>query len=328
MKKRIIIRYLLLFLKILVALAAAVNLVALFVYHYETPSWLRREEEETVLNTPAAIDSELVSPTVDPNGPSAHFSIPVVPVNYSGEADMDTLVLNGVYVQGSDDQPIEDARITYEIFPGESRLKKTIQYTAKLPDGEILTETRTMNLTARYTGPTISLLGVLPALDPDDADVFAGRLSAKNVIRADDGFGNDAAEMVEAVFDGLSDENPDAQMTLKIENQVHDTYELELTVQVENYSGVVLTLTDHRITLTVGDDFDPWMYISYAHDAAGNDITDYVDLASGVDTDYPGEYEVWYWVQDYEGTYSPTKKLFVTVEPAPEETWETETEAP
>ena len=136
------------------------------------------------------------------------------------------------------------------------------------------------------------------------------------------GFGNDAEEMVYAVFDDLSDENPDAGMTLVIENQVHDTYELELTVQVEDYSGVVLTLTHHRITLNVGDDFDPYSYIGYAHDAEGIDLTDNVTVDSGVDTDAAGDYEVWYWVQDNEGTYSPTKKLYVTVEAAPEETGE------
>lgn len=316
--KRAVIRILIQTLKILVALAAAVNLVALFVYRYQIPSWLRRHE------------SAAFEPTVESAGPLAgqtediYLAIPVVPVNYSGEADMDALVMDGVYLTGADGQPVDDADIRYEILPGDSRQSKVIQYTTELDTGETLTEERTMNLTARYTGPTITLLGLLPDIDPADADIYSARLGEKGIIRADDGFGNDVTEQVSAVFDGLSDENPDAEMTLMLENQVHDTYEMHLTVNVDDYTGVVLTLTEYRITLHEGDDFDPDDYIDYAHDTEGNDITDSVVSDSDVDTDYPGEYEVWYWAEDSAGTYSPTKKLYVTVEASPEEAGETE----
>ena len=328
MNKHLIIRIIRTTLKVLVALAAAVNLVALFAYHYKMPSWLPWGQEETAAEVVVKIDPELSPQALDSTEDAVRFSIPVVPVNYSGEADMDALVLDGVYVQGEGEQPIDGIQISYSILPGESRLKKTIQYSATLDSGETLTETRVMNLTSRYTGPTISLQSSLPDIDPDDADVYAGRLGAKGIIHADDGFGNDAAEMVYAVFDDLSDEYPDSGMTLVIENQVHDTYELDLTVQVEDYTGVVVSLTDHRITLSEGDEFDPYDYIAYAHDTEGNDLTDDVTADSNVSTDVPGEYEVWYWAKDSEGTYSPTKKLYVTVEAAPEETEESEENAP
>lgn len=324
MKKHAIIRILATTLKALVALAAAINLVALFVFHYELPSWLRRGQAGAETAAVEETELDLLLPA-DEEG--VHFAIPVVPVNYSGEPDMDALVLDGVYVQGSDDQPVEDARIEYEILPGDSHQKKTIQYTAVLPDGETLTETRVMNLTARYTGPTITLLGPLPAIDPADADVYAGRLGVKGVIRADDGFGNDVTDQVTAAFDDLSDEYPDSGMTLSIENQVHDTYELDLTVEVQDYSGVVLVLNTYHLTLTEGEDFYRYDFVDYAHDAEGNDLTDDVESDSNVDIYTPGEYEIQYWVYDSEDVRSPTKTLSVTVEPEPEEPEETE-EAP
>lgn len=320
--KRAVIRVFTSTLKVLIALAAAINLVALFVFRYQTPSWLRTRESAAF--QPAA---ESTASAAEPAG-DIHLVIPVVPINYSGEADMDTLVMDGVYLMGADGQPVDDAVIRYEILPGESRQSKVIQYTTELDTGETITEERTMNLTARYTGPTITLLGLLPDIDPADADVYAARLGEKGVIRADDGFGNDVTEQVYAVYDGLSDENPDAGMTLILENQVHDTYEMQLTVNVDDYTGVVLTLTEYHITLAEGDAFEPRDYIQYAHDAEGNDLIDSVTVDSDVDTSVPRDYEVWYWAEDSEGTYSPTKKLYVTVEPAPEEAEEAEETAP
>jgi len=328
MKKRVIIRIALTTLKALVALAAVINLVALFVFHYETPSWLRRKQAAPETTT---VEEPVASVPVQNDGSNTgdfSFSIPVVPVNYSGEADMDALVLNNVYVQGTDGQPVETARIEYEILPGGDHQKKLVLYTATLESGEVLTETRTMNLTARYTGPRIALLGPLPDFDPADAETFAGRLSANGIIRADDGFGNDAGELVQAVFDDLSEENPDVVMTLVLENQVHDTYELELGVKVKNFSGVVLKLTDYNITLNVGDEFDPYAYIDYAHDEEGNDLSDDVIFNDYVETDEPGEYHAVYWVWNSDrSAHSPDRYLYVTVEPVPEETAETD-EAP
>ena len=324
MNKHAIIRIIRISLKTLVALAAAFNLVALFVFHYETPSWLRRGQEEEVVETTVKIDPELISPTTAPAGSDISFSIPVVPVNYSGERDMDSLVMDGVYVQGGDDQPIEDARIQYEILPGESRLKKVIEYTATLPDGRTLVETRAMNLTARYTGPVIALLGPIPEIDPAEADVFVGRLGVRGIIRADDGFGNDVTDQLVVSYDGLSDEEPDAVMTLALENQIHDTYDMDLTVHVKDYSGIVLVLTDYNLTLRVGDDFDPYDYIEYAHDVDGTDMMDRIQLSNHVDTDTPGEYYAVYWVWNDDHTaHSPDRYLYVTVEAEPEETEET-----
>ncbi len=307
-------------LRFLIALAAVLNLVALFVFHYELPSWLRQAESPTF--QPAA--------ATEPPAVSEKLSIPVIPVNYSGEAELDELIMGDVYLMGSDRQPVDDAVIRYEILPGESRRKKIIRYTTTLESGETLTEDRDMNLTTRYTGPTITLLGALPDIDPANEDRYLGRLLDKNVFRADDGFGNDMTEQVTIEFSGLSDENPNAEMTLRLENQIHDAYEKTLTVDVYEYTGVVLTLSDYDITLRVGDEFDPRDYIAVAHDTEGYDLTESVVTDGAVDTDQAGEYEIWYWVADDYGVYSPTKKLNVVVEPGPgeEETGESEAEAP
>ena len=317
MKKRSIIRIILTVLKVLVALAAAANLVALFVYRYQIPPWLSGARSVVVQPTSAPVSSVFSEDT-------ARLNIPVVPVNYSGEADMDELVMDGVYLMGTDGQPIDNADIRYEILPGDSSQSKILRYSVTLDSGETVTQDRTMNLTARYTGPTITLLGVLPDIDPAEADDYMAALEEKGILRADDGFGNDAFENVTAVFTGLSDENPDADLTLTLENQVHDTIEMQLNVSVANYTGVVLTLTDYQLTLKQGDAFEPLDYVSYAHDAEGNDLMESVTVDSDVNTEEPGDYEVWYWAMDSEETYSPIKKLYVTVEPAPEDAADTE----
>ena len=312
MKKHEIIRILRILLKTLVALAAAANLVALFVYHYEMPSWLRKERSAPVAEVEPPIESNWPAP-------DEYLSIPLVPVNYSGESDLDGMIMDDVYVVGVDGQPIDDAVITYEILPDEAQ-KKIIRYTSALEDGQVLTADRAMNLTARYTGPTITLLGMPPGIDPGFADSYVSLLGERNIIRADDGFGNDVTDQVLATFVGLSDEEPDAEMTLSLENQVHDTTGMELTVHVKDYNGIVLVLTDYNITLTVGDDFDPLDYVDYAHDEDGDDRADNVRYYNYVDTSTPGDYYVEFWVWNSEGTtYSPSRFLYVTVLPEAEE---------
>jgi hypothetical protein len=301
-----------------VALAAAANLVALFVYHYEMPSWLRRSTSPSIPMADASPAPETQSYNRLETG--EHLAIPLVPVNYSGEADLDGMIMDDVYVVGADGQPIDEAVITYEILPADEAQKKTIRYTAEWGDGQSLTEERVMNLTTRYTGPTITLLGVPPGIDPGFADSYVTLLGDRNIIYADDGFGNDATDQVLATFVGLSDEEPDAEMKLSLENQVHDTTGMELTVHVKDYNGIVLVLTDYNITLTVGDDFDPLDYVDYAHDEDGDDRTDSVRYYNYVDTSTPGDYYVELWVWNSEGTtYSPSRFLYVTVLPETEE---------
>ena len=322
MNKRTVIKIVITALKALVGLAAAANLIALFVFHYTMPSWLQRrrpaEEMSAAINTPAA-ETEIET--------GEYLEIPVVPVNYSGEADMDGMVLSGVYLMGGDGQPIEDVDITYEILPGETAQKKTVLYSVELDSGAVLTKERAMNLTTRYTGPTITLLGILPGIDPAESQEYAALIGETGIIRADDGFGNDITEQVVADFDGLSDESPEAEMTLSLENQIHDTFEMTLNVEVKDYTGVVVVLTRYRMTLEYGGEFSPYDYIAYAHDTEGNDLTEEVTADSDLDVNTPGEYRVLYWVSDSEGTYSPTKTMYVTVEEPPEEEAEAE-EAP
>ena len=333
MNRHVIIRIIVTTLKVLVALAAVGNLVALFVFQYQTPSWLRRgepaaveelEPAEPVSDDGAPEESETVlSVNEGPNG--EHLSIPVIPFNYSGEEELDILALDGVYLLGGDGQQIKGADIQYEILPGESRLEKIVRYSVELESGDVLTVERAMKLTSRYTGPIIALLGNLPGIDPSKADSFVERLGNLGVISADDGFGNDMTYDVVAEFDGLSDEEPDAGMTLHLENQIHDTFDMELTVHVLDYSGIVLVLTDYNITLTEGDDFEPMDYVKYAHDVDGSDMMDRVQLSNHVDPYTPGEYYVCYWVWNDEHTaHSPDRYMYVTVEALPEETEETE----
>ena len=295
-------------LKLLLALAAAANLIALFVYHYELPARFRPNRSEA----PQPTVSVETAPPIEEK-----FMIPVIPLNYSGEADLDEMIMNDVYLLGRDRQPIEDADIRYELLPGESRLKRIIRYSVTLESGQTLTSDRSMQLTARYTGPNISLLGMLPEIDPAEESDYLEQLIQRAVIRADDGFGNDVTDQVSISFEGLSEENPSANLILRVENQIHDTFEKSLLVDVKDYTGVVLTLNTYQITLQTGEHFEPMDYVSEAHDAAGADLKEHIMIDSDLDVRTPGEYEVRFWAEDADGYASPVKTLRVTVEGDP-----------
>ena len=296
-------------LKTLIALAAAANLIALFVFHYETPAFLRRTDAAAA---PAAA-ADIPAGTPTPTPAQAYLSVPVTALSYSGEEDLDAFVLQGVYLIGTDGQPVSGAAITYALTDGDGRLRKTVTYSVTTDDGVTLTADRPMNITARYTGPTITLLGVLPGVEPENAAEYAAILTADGVVRADDGFGGDASDRLQSSVDDLDGASGTVRLTLTLENVLHDSAVLELEADVLDYSGVVVALTDYAVTIPRDSDFDPLDYVAYAHDSDGDDVSWYLHTEGGVDTSEPGDYTVTIWATDAFGTRSPVRTLRVTV---------------
>ena len=296
-------------LKTLIALAAAANLIALFVFHYETPAFLRRTDAAAA---PAAA-ADIPAGTPTPTPAQAYLSVPVTALSYSGEEDLDAFVLQGVYLIGTDGQPVSGAAITYALTDGDGRLRKTVTYSVTTDDGVTLTADRPMTIADRYTGPTITLLGDLPGVEPENAAEYAAILTADGVVRADDGFGGDASDRLQSSVDDLDGASGTVHLTLTLENVLHDSAVLELEADVLDYSGVVVALTDYAVTIPRDSDFDPLDYVAYAHDRDGDDVSWYLHTEGSVDTSEPGDYTVRIWATDAFDTRSPVRTLRVTV---------------
>ena len=79
-------------------------------------------------------------------------------------------------------------------------------------------------------------------------------------------------------------------------------------------SGPVLKLTDKRVTLKVGEEFDYADYIEIAMDRNGTDLREKVRTAGSVDTDTVGRYRVTYMLRSRVDDKAVSRELHVTVE--------------
>lgn len=93
-------------------------------------------------------------------------------------------------------------------------------------------------------------------------------------------------------------------MTVTVSNSFGDTSEAALPVHVINAEGhtMDIRLTSSIVYVGTGDAFDPYSYLAGVADAQGYDVgTANVSAQSGVDTQNPGVYEVYYTVSDGAG---------------------------
>ena len=328
--------------KIIIGVAAAANLIALFVFQYDIPVELKlpalpfghfRETEVTVERTTEAegpaegqdADSadgngDASQPSsgtpAEEDGPSIRIEVPSSPINYNGSGDLD--LMTGVYVLNADGTAATGIDVTTEISEGTSRREKTITYSAKAPGGETITATRNLYLGSRYTGPTINILQALPYCLEGEAEQYAGKLVGDGIVSAENGFNRDITKQVTSKLKSYNAGREEATITLSVVNEFKDTFSTDVSVSM-NATGVILKLTEDHVTLQVGDYFTSYNYLKECHDAEGKDLKERVVREGEVDTSTPGEYTCEVYCTDENGTMSKRQTLVVTVvEPEPD----------
>lgn len=302
-------------LKILLGLAAAANLVALFVYQYDFPdSWPRPFGSGASAEEIAAFPVETEAEDTVSSG--VHIDVPAAPINYNGAGEL--VLMDGVYVINADGTAANEIEVETEISDGSSRREKIVTYTAVTRTGEVLTAERPLYLGSRYTGPSISILANLPFCFEGEAEDYAQLLRDQKVISAEDGFGNDLTGDVVSVLKSYDASKEEAMITLSVVNQFGDEFSMDIAVSM-NATGVILKLTAGHVNLQEGDSFYITDYVKECHDAEGYSLVDRIEQEGDVDTSVPGEYTLTLYCSDWDGVYSKEQTLTVTVEETPPE---------
>lgn len=294
-------------LKTIIGIAAFVNLVALFVFQYKTPSWLggSGDAEDAPFVTEAEEETDGI-----------YLDVPSGPINYSGSGALS--LLDGLYALNADGTVAEGVEIETTISEGTSRREKVVTYTAHTPSGNVLTAERMLYLGNRYTGPSISILGNMPFCYEGEAAEYADLLRENELVSADDGFGNDITDDITTSLKSYDASTEEAVITISAANQFGDVFATDVSVSM-NRTGVVLTLVTDAVTITQGESFDGTDYVKDCFDADGYSLFKSISEDGDVDTDTPGEYVLTLYCRDGDGVYSIERTLTVTVEPAPEE---------
>ncbi|MBQ9064270.1 MAG: DUF5011 domain-containing protein [Blautia sp.] len=299
----------------IIAAAAVINLVLLFVWSYKIPANVQeRIDKIRYGDRQKAVEVSLPGEEVPEPVETiqARLVVPSQAINYSG-GDVD--ILSGVYIEYPDGTRDENTDIEYDIEEGSTRLDKVVHYKAELEDGQVLTGDRTIRINNRYTGPTLTVTGEIPDVTPDDdiRSMVIEQIAYGNVY-AEDGFGNDITSLVRGRFDKSRGDDGEEIYTfiLYITNAIGDTD--EVVVSDEMYgTGVVMRLTTDELTLNVGTPFYYQDYIEACRDAQGNDLHSSLHVEGTVNSYAVGDYELTYYCVDSNGTSSPKRTLKVHI---------------
>ena len=209
-------------------------------------------------------------------------------LSYSGVGDID--FLEGVILEGYAPEELKE-KVFIRIYAGNTLSEKTIQYTAETEAGTVRS-TRALKL-YNYSGPKIKIPKDLPAVTRQLEGKFDNLLLTKSEYAVDDGFGNDVKEHAAITYEADARRSEVVHYTISFENMFGDRDVEKVDVSI---SGVpaYLTITEPEVTLSVGDQFDPSLYIVRAEYADGRDALPDVTYSGKVDLSKAGTYEVMY----------------------------------
>lgn len=290
------------FLKWVCILAAAGNLIFLFLFDYQLPGFLQR-------SAPASEETETFSSEAN-TAASIELEVPTQKLIYDGSETLD--LMDDVSVIDHSGVARQDIDVFVSVKSGSSRKEKIIEYSATDEEGHRVTAERTLSIAGNYSGPLLEVLGDLPDIAEEELSSLAAVLIEDGIVKAEDGFGNDITSSVTASVKSEANGDGECIVTLSITNFLNDTSALDVAVSTQT-SGPVLRLTTNKVTLSVGDSFSFYDYIASAQDEEGNSLFQQISMKGSVDTSTPGEYVLEFYCADYSGNVSPTKTLTVTV---------------
>lgn len=299
--------------RLVIALIAVLNLVAIFIFNYSLPSFFKFKKEpiETPIAATTSQEETEEETTMQETQISAEdagwsFSFASDTMEYDGSDDLD--LMSGVSVIDPNGAESELTIFTH-ITTGNSLSEKIVEYSADTPDGQ-MTASRTLKL-IDYEGPSISIPDTLPKEDINSPEILLAALSSDSDFFAKDGFGNDITQAITVEF-SLPESGNIITCDFSVTNMFNDTVSAQAEMKT-TFSKPMLVLTTTNLTLKRGQDFYPTNYVKTALDVDGSDISTKITTEGIVDSYTVGDYELIYRVTGKDGDVSDSIKLTVHI---------------
>ena len=137
----------------------------------------------------------------------------------------------------------------------------------------------------------------MPSATEGTVDHIVEIMSTEDDFKADDGFGRDARKYVQVEIERAKQNSALVYCTFILENEFSDRVVAKSDLILTGMPATI-SLTDSVVYLSVGDYFEPSLYIESAVDAEGRSIIEEVYCEGELDTSQPGEYEVYYGLRE------------------------------
>lgn len=286
-------------LKYVLTAVAGINLVLLFVFHYEMPSFLKHKlsGDSTSPSTVQTSNTETLSIVFDSEE-----------LTYDGKGNLN--LTKGVTVTDKNGVEVK-ANLFSEIKEGSKKKEKTIQYIAEDSYGNTGSATRILHL-KKYDGPSIQPTRDLPSVDDTELASLAAIFKDSKAISAEDGYGNDITSSLEVRYTVKDQTAQEIDLTFQVTNLFNDTATHTVTLPLHRTKPLIV-LSAESIHLNLGTAFLPASYVASATDEDGKDISTGIYTEGDIDTDTPGTYRITYKLKDTKGTEADPVSLKITV---------------
>ena len=286
---------------ILVTLAV-INLILLFVFHYELPSFFQHkldEHREANSSTESTIqvDSSL----------NIHF--PEEDFIYDGSEDLD--LTDGVTVT-DDIGAVVKAELYASVSAGDNTDQKIVTYTANDSKGNSVTATRTLTL-QNYDGPSITVGEDIPTITDTQLNDILTLFQDNKAIEALDGFDSDITSALTSSYTFTDETASEIEITFSVTNMFEESAEETILLPIKRTKPLIV-LNQTSVTVSRSESFDPISYVASATNEEGKDLRDKIKLDGEIDLQTAGTYNLTYTLEDTDREQADPVTLEVTVE--------------
>ena len=287
--------------KFLVVMLAVGNLVALFIFDYKIPDFLRPALSEFY---PEQIPTQVEEVPAKPM-----FQFTSDTLTYDGTSTLD--LLDGVSLIKSDGV-VSNLDIFVHIKTGSSLTQKIIEYTADTSQGQVSAE-RKLEL-KNYSGPKLKLPDSLPEITEEQLDTIVSLMPTDGSFYADDGYGKDITNAVTTEYTVDLNDPSTIHYVFSITNSFNDTVSVSADLTLQRTRPVIL-LSNDFITIERNTEFNPLEYIILAEDIDGTSLLQKVKIDGELNLRVPGQYTLTYTVTSDDKITSLPQTLTVVIQP-------------
>lgn len=287
--------------KFLVVMLAVGNLVALFIFDYKIPDFLRPALSEFY---PEQIPTQVEEVPAKPM-----FQFTSDTLTYDGTSTLD--LLDGVSLIKSDGS-VSNLDIFVHIKTGSSLTQKIIEYTADTSQGQVSAE-RKLEL-KNYSGPKLKLPDSLPEITEEQLDTILSLMPTDGSFYADDGYGKDITNAVTTEYTVDLNDPSTIHYVFSITNSFNDTVSVSADLTLQRTRPVIL-LSNDFITIERNTEFNPLEYIILAEDIDGTSLLQKVKIDGELNLRVPGQYTLTYTVTSDDKITSLPQTLTVVIQP-------------
>ena len=271
--------------KILIALAV-INLILLFVFQYELPSFFQHKLDEHREATSSTASTTQVDSSLNIHFPEEDFI-------YDGNEDLN--LTNGVTITDGTGAIVE-AELYASVSAGDNSDQKIVTYTASDTQGNTVTATRTLTL-QNYKGPSITIKPDTLTITDTQLNEILTIFQGNGAVQAFDGFDKDITSALTSSYKFTNDTASEIEVTFSVTNMFEESAEESIVLPIKRTKPLIV-MNQTSVTVPRSGSFDPISYVASATNEDGKDLRDKITLEGEVDLQTAGTYTLTYTLQD------------------------------